>query len=140
MSHVDALSRTNSILIVEDNTFEHNLAICQSQDIKIKELTARLEREQDGLFEMRDGLIYRKKKERLLFYVPHAMEQELLHKYHNEFGHFGVDKTYAVLQESYWFPGMKDKIRTYIQNCIKCISFSKPSGKAERFIHRHTEG
>lgn len=89
---------------------------------------------------MRDGLIYRKKRDRLLFYVPHAMEQELLHKYHNEFGHFGVEKTYAVLQESYWFPGMRDKIRTYIQNCIKCISFSKPSGKVEGFIYGIPKG
>lgn len=30
MSHVDALSRINSILVVEANTFEFNLTICQS--------------------------------------------------------------------------------------------------------------
>lgn len=100
MSHVDALSRTNSVLVIEDNTFEFNLSVCQMQDIKLKELRSRLEKEQDGLYEMRNVLVYRK-KDKLLFYVPYAMEQELLYKYHNEFGHFGVDKTYAILQESY---------------------------------------
>jgi len=87
-------------------------------------LKSRLEREQDGLFEMRDGLVYGKRGDRLLFYVPRAMEQEIMYKYHNEFGHFGVDKTYAIIRESYWFPEMKTKICAHIRNCIKCISFS----------------
>jgi len=138
-SHVDALSRTNSILIVEDNTFEFNLSVCQTQD-NIMKLKSRLEREQDGLFEMRNGLVYRKKGDKLLFYVPCAMEQEIMYKYHNEFGHFGVNKTYAIIQESYWFPEIKVKIRTHIRNCIKCISFSKSSVKIEGFIHGIPKG
>jgi len=74
MSHVDALSRTNGILVIEDNTFEFNLSVCQAQDNKIEKLKSRLEKEQDGLFEMRNGLVYRKAGDRLLFYVPSAME------------------------------------------------------------------
>lgn len=101
MTHVDALSRINSVLVVEDNTFEFNLSVCQAQDPKIKELRTRLEREQDGLFKMRNGIyqteFIKKKKNKLLFYVSHSMEQELLQKYHNELGYFGVDKTYAIL-------------------------------------------
>ncbi|XP_011165440.1 uncharacterized protein LOC105199865 [Solenopsis invicta] len=93
MAHVDALSRTNSVLVVEDNTFEFNLTVCQAQDTKIKELRTRLEREQGGLFEMQNGIVCRKGKDKLMFYVPHSMEKELLQKYHNEFGHFDVDKT-----------------------------------------------
>lgn len=115
MPHVDALSRVNSVLVIEDNTFEFNLSVCQSQDVKIKELKSRLEKEQDSFYEIRNGLVYRKRKDKLLFYVPRAMEQELLHKYHNEFGHFDVEKTYMILQESYRFPEMKAKIHTYIQ-------------------------
>lgn len=42
MSHVDALSRVSSILIIEDNTFEFNLSVCQSQDQKIKEIKVRI--------------------------------------------------------------------------------------------------
>ena len=140
MAHVDALSRINSILVVEDNTLEFNLTVCQAQDDKIKELRSRLEKEQDGLYEMRNGLVYRKKGNKLMFYVPRTMEQELLHRYHNEFGHFGADKTYAILQESYWFPEMKTKIRAHIQNCLKCISFSKPSGRIEGFVHGIPKG
>jgi len=51
-----------------------------------------------------------------------------------------VDKTYAIIRESYWFPEMKTKICAHIRNCIKCISFSKPSGKVEGFIHGIPKG
>lgn len=89
---------------------------------------------------MRNGLVYRKVKDKLLFYVPQDMERELLYKYHNEFGHFGVDKIYEVLRESYWFPEMRSKIQTHIQNCVKCIAFATPSGKIEGFVHGIPKG
>lgn len=135
MQHVDALSRTNGILVIEANTFEFELSICQMQDPFIKELRTRLEKEQDSLYEMRNGLVYRKKGDKVLFFVPLAMELDLLHKYHNNFGHFGIDKTLALLQETYWFPKMKSKVHDFIRNCTKCIAFSKPSGKIEGFLH-----
>jgi len=62
---------------------------------------------------MRNGLIYRKRGNRVLFFVPRAIEQDLLHKYHNDFGHFGTDKTLALLQEGYWFPNMKAKVQDH---------------------------
>lgn len=38
MSHVDCLSRCNSVFVVEDNTFEFNLALNQNRDANIREL------------------------------------------------------------------------------------------------------
>lgn len=101
MQHVDALSRVNDVLVVEANTFESDLIICQTQDPSIVEIKTRLKKEQNSLYEMRNSPVYRKKSDKILFYVPRAIEQELLHKYHNDFGHFGVDKTCALLQETY---------------------------------------
>ena len=135
MQHVDALSRSFNILVIEPNTFEFELAVCQKQDPIIKKLRECLELKQEKMYEMRNGIVYRKKNKQVLFYVPSAMERDLLHKYHNEFGHFGVDKTLALLQEAYWFPNMKAKIREHIDNCTKCIAFSKTSGKDEGFLH-----
>lgn len=63
------------------------------------------------------------------------MEYDILHRYHNDFGHFGIDRTYAIFLESYWFPKMKSKISTHIQNCIKCIAFTKKTGKTEGLLH-----
>lgn len=38
MLHVDALSRISNILVLEENTFEQNLSICQSRDKRITEI------------------------------------------------------------------------------------------------------
>lgn len=72
--------------------------------------------------------------------MPLTMEHEVLHKYHNEFGHFGVDETYAILQESFWFPDIKNKVKKHIKNCIKCIAFTKNPGKKEGLLHSIPKG
>jgi len=30
---------------------------------------------------------------------------------------------------------MRKKVKEYIQNCLQCIEFSPPSGRAEGFLH-----
>lgn len=89
---------------------------------------------------MRNGIVYRKRDEKLLFYVPSAMEQEILHKYHNDFGHFGVQKTCTILQESFWFPNMTSKVKNHVKNCIKCIAFTKNTGRTEGLLHSLPKG
>lgn len=122
-------------MLIQDNTFEFNLSVCQANDPTIKVIRTRLEKEHDPFYEMRNGIVYRKKDDKLLFFVPAAMEQEVLHKYHNNFRHFGIDKTYAVLLEMYWFPKMKKKIKSHINNCIKCLAFTNNSGKTEGMLY-----
>lgn len=67
MKHVDAFSRATNIMIIEDNTLESNLAISQNLDDKIKELRVKLENSEDKFFEMRNGLVYRKKITKFCF-------------------------------------------------------------------------
>lgn len=99
MAHVNALSR--QIYVIEDNTFDRNLALCQSDDPSIIEIRKGLEQSEHKLFEMRNGLIYRKHKGQILFYVPTALERSVIHKYHNEMDHVGVDKTARNIMDSY---------------------------------------
>lgn len=78
MLHVDALSR--QIFVVEDNSFDKNLALCQSDDPVIAEIRKELEQSEHKLFEMRNGLVYRKYQGQILFYVPVALEASVMHK------------------------------------------------------------
>ncbi|KAK9679230.1 hypothetical protein QE152_g40178 [Popillia japonica] len=104
MAHVDALSRAHNILILESNTLEQTLSYIlilesntleqtlsykQNMDSTIKQLARRLENEEDKLFELRDGLVYRKNKRtgELLFYVPESMEASILRSSHDDLGH-----------------------------------------------------
>jgi len=108
MRHVDALSRF--IAVVEENPFEWNVTICQGQDPKIVEIRSKLKQSEDKSFEMRNGLVYRKYGNRVLFYVSQQMEKNVLYKYHDELGHLGTEKSAQAILENYWFPKLRDEL------------------------------
>lgn len=138
MLHVDALSR--QIMIIEDNSFDRNLALCQNDDPTIIKIQRELERSEQKLFEMRNGLVYRKHRGQILFYVPTALETSVMHKYHNELGHVGVEKTVRNIMNSYWFPEMKSKVKNHIKGCLKCVAFTPDSGKSQGSLHSIPKG
>ena len=141
MQHVDALSRCMNVMIVETNSFEENLIICQSRDPKIQKIKSILEKTEDKMYEMRNGGVFRKSGcDRLLFCVPDEKKSQVLHKYHNELGHIGRDKMIDVISKSYWFRKIKDKCSAHIENCLKCVAFSPKIGKAEGFLHSIPKG
>lgn len=136
MSHVDALSRCHSVLVIEANTFDQTLAICQNRDVEINKIRDTLEHAESKLFELRDGLVYWKNKNKeLLFYVPQSMENNVIRTCHDELGHVGYDKVVNNLLKIYWFPKLREKVKEYIANCLRCIEFSPLSGKPEGFLH-----
>lgn len=136
MQHVDALSRCTNVLTIDTNTFEENLLISQGKDKKLKVLRDTLQNTEHKFYEMRNGVIHRKKADNtILFCVPEDMEDHVLYKYHNEMGHIGMDKMTDLILKSYWFPNIRAKAGVHIQNCLKCIAFSAKIGK-EGFLHR----
>lgn len=140
MGHVDALSQSFGILVVEDNPFEWNLTISQSRDPVIKKILTKLETSQDPYYELRNGLVYKKHGSRLLFFVPAEMENHVLFHYHNEMGHIGTNKMIELIKDNYWFPLIREKCETHIRNCLKCIVFSPASGKPEGTLHPIPKG
>lgn len=139
MQHVDALSRC-AVMVIEENTFELNLSIAQNLDPNIRKLKSELEVSESKNFELRNGLVYRKSNDKLLFYVPALMEQNILTLCHDNLGHFGFDKSYEYLSRAYWFPDAKQKVKNHIKNCIKCITHSSLSGKSEGSLHSIPKG
>ena len=135
MQHVDALSRVFNILVIESNPFEWNLSVSQTQDPKIIEIRKLLEERQLNSSEMRNGVIYRKKGDNLLFYVPSNMEKHVLFRYHDQMGHLGYTKTKEIISRTYWFPNLSKKIEDHVKNCLKCIFFSPTTGKTEGHVH-----
>lgn len=140
MKHVDALSRVQSILILEGNSFEQELAIKQNLNPEIEKIKTLLENSEHPLFELRNGLVYRKSKNGLQFYVPKSMEFQILHKYHDEMGHVGAPKTLELITRTYWFPSLSDKVKGHIYNCLKYIEYNPKFGKSEGFLHNILKG
>lgn len=136
MQHVDALSRSLDIMMVETNTFEENLIIAQNRDPKIVKLKEELQISEHTHFEMRNGVLYRKLKTgKLLFCVPALMETHVIYRYHDDMGHVGINKVIELISRSYWFPHINTKVTDHVRNCLKCIVFSAKSGPVEGFLH-----
>src|SRR5436190_21947541 len=93
----------------------------------LKEKGLTLEISESKLFEMRNGLVYRKHQGQILFYVPAALETSVIFKYHNEMSHVGTGKTIQNILNSYWVPEMKLKVEKHIKSCLKCIAFTPNS-------------
>lgn len=140
MRHVDALSRSNNVLVLEENTFEQNLSVAQNLDTDILKIRRELEEGESREFELRNGLVYKKIKDKICFYVPKLMEEKVIHNCHDTLGHVGLNKTLEYISRAYWFPSMRQKIENYIKNCLKCITYSSSSGKPEGELHNIPKG
>ncbi|GJQ73134.1 hypothetical protein Trydic_g1762 [Trypoxylus dichotomus] len=79
MAHVDALSRAH-VLILEENTFEQILGLKQTTDPKIKEIKLLIR--ELPFYELRNEMVFRKDKEKLIFYVPEGIEQSVIRTSH----------------------------------------------------------
>jgi hypothetical protein len=94
--------------------------------VKLSKLTDSLPglRHDNGLLYLNDRLI-----------VPHVMHlrETIFRPAHNELGHFGIDKSYAAIRQSYYWPNMhRDLEESYIPACPECACnksrTSKPAG------------
>lgn len=138
MRHVDALSR--NILVIEPLTFEEVLVYKQLQDPIIKRIHKELEISENDRFELRNGIIYKKHHGGILFYVPEAMTRSVIQTCHDDVGHVGLEKTIDLINKIYWFPGMYSQVKNHIESCIKCLTYSVPSGKKEGKLHVYDKG
>jgi hypothetical protein len=63
--------------------------------------------------------------------VPTPEERVKLIKHaHEDLGHFGVQRTYSLLQIHYWWRGMQQQVQTLVARCVVCdhmrASFNAP--------------
>jgi len=140
MQHVDAFSRCHAILVLESNTFEQTLAVRQTTDDEIVHIKNELLTSDNKFYELRNGLVYRKENKHIRFYVPKSMENNVIRTCHDDLAHVGLPKVIENISRVYWFPDMRNKVRHYIDNCLKCIEFSKPSGRKEGFLFSIPKG
>ena len=84
-----------------------------------KEIIQALEKN-DGLAWEEDGVAYMEGR----IYVPYNKElrKEILKKHHDlaDIGHPGQHRMLELLKRTYWWPGLKEDIKRYIQGCFKC--------------------
>jgi transposase InsO family protein len=75
--------------------------------------------ENENLTADENGLVYL----RNLIYIPDCMRTEIIKQHHNDpmHGHMGTEKTAELISRNYYFPNMRRKVQSYIQQCKTCI-------------------
>ena len=84
-----------------------------------KEVVQVLKKE-DGLTWEEDGVVYMEGR----IYIPNnkKIKEEILKENHNlaDVGYPGQHRMLELLKRMYWWPGLKEDIKKYIQGCFKC--------------------
>ena len=94
---------------------------CQDRKIQASPTARRLWLEREKLF-LKEGILHRKTKQGTVQLVlPSAWIDRVFKLAHEDMGHFGRDKTFRVIQERFYWPGMYEDINRLIQSCHRCL-------------------
>ena len=90
---------------------------------------------------MRDGVLYRVVDDKVhgpvhQLLVPDSLRTILLQAVHDQWGHQGVGRTYALLKARCYWPGMNRDVRQHVRSCFPC-SVAKRQTPAVRPALRH---
>ena len=84
-----------------------------------KEVVQALEKE-DSLTWEEDRVVYIEER----IYVPNnrKIKEEILKENHDltDMGYLGQYRMLEVIKRTYWWPGLKEDIKKYVQECFKC--------------------
>jgi len=77
-------------------------------------------RKEDGLTWEEDRVVYIEGR----VYVPNnrKIKEEILKENHDlaDMGHSGQYRMLELIKRTYWWPGLKEDIKKYVQGCFKC--------------------
>lgn len=158
MNHVDALSRAPVGLAEDESIAEERLLgifsitdevseilLYQHSDEELRrkaEILKKAEKERTKYengevqdYELDQGILYKKRGEKLLFVIPKPMRKGLVVRYHDLQSHQGLERTLTKMGEFYYFPGMKRYVRQHIQSCIDCLVTKSRPGRQPGQLH-----
>jgi transposase InsO family protein len=79
----------------------------------------------DQRYEIRNGMLCRKIKNRLAILVPECNKQNVLEYAHGHLlaMHFGYNKAIKRIENTFWWPTMTEELRNKIKTCTACIKY-----------------
>jgi len=114
-----ARKTVGKITMLERKVMMKESVILKKNNTREKEIIQALEKK-DGLAWEEDGVVYMKER----IYVPNNknLKEEILEEHHDpaDIGHPEQYRMQELIKRTYWWPGLKEDIKRYIQGCIKC--------------------
>lgn len=74
-------------------------------------------------------------RKKQLFVLPESMRKSITVRYHDQLGHFAVDRVVAKIREHYWFAGMRRYVKHHIKRCLDCLMIKTQAGKQPGLLH-----
>ena len=82
------------------------------------------------IYELRNSVIYRKSTDKYgpRLVIPQHLREMILEKHHNDIlsAHVGRDRVYGMICKRYYWLGMSDDIRRYVNSCLDCNKRKPP--------------
>jgi len=100
----------------------------EQEMVQALEKDNRLSWEQDGIVYI-EGRIYILNNKKL--------KKKILQENHNsvDVGHPGQQRMMELLEQNYWWPGLKEDVRKYMQSCFKCQQNKVQHQKKSEELH-----
>ena len=146
MGHVDALSRApvqniqisswSPLDFKELQDLDSDIAIVKgwllaenAPDIPPKDCSpvlSALYKVLDALF-LQNGVLYHKWTdntgiERSQIVIPKFFSKRIIHQVHTLIGHFGIHKTFDLLQKRFYWPGFHNDVENFCKSCEICLT------------------
>lgn len=67
--------------------------------------------------------------------LPTSFRNSALTSLHDESGHLGFDKTYALVRDRFFWPGMKTEVEKYCKTCDRCAVRKTLPKKTAPMLH-----
>lgn len=153
LSHVDALSRSPNeppnevdpagFIFTVSNDINDWAVTMQLQDKRLNYIMAVLsgkvssseETQLKADYEVLRYRLYRKVDGKLKFVIFVAVRWRIVKHFHDDMGHFAIEKTIQRIQEWLWFPKMRKYVKEYIASCVTCCYNRSQRGKPEGRMH-----
>ena len=82
----------------------------------------------------RHGLLFRVKtingREVWQVLLPSDLKTRVMRAAHDSMGHMGRDRTFALLEDRLFWPGMRRDVEKYVASCARCLRFKAKTDRA----------
>lgn len=103
-------------------SFTDRIRKATPHDRSFKELL----RNHSNRFVERNGIVFRKDPHRNRVCIPKSLRNLVMDEIHRFCNHAGLNRTYAVLREKYFWPRMLRDVTSFVRDCHAC-QLAKPS-------------
>lgn len=106
---------------------------------------ARLAHKEWERLTVQEGVVYRRvpsknQEEVIQLFLPEKHRERVLRSLHDDHGHLGAEKTFKLVRDRFYWPGMRAEVEGYCHSCLRCIQRKTLPARAAPLGHLQSQG